>query len=192
MELAKELNSEEGMADAFRAYGNIYFYQGDYPEALKNFFEALSIYDKLGHKHTAGWVCYDIARTHYSARNFEKTLEYGHQALQYFRERLNDGSMVGDVTDTIRMYEGLALTYGTGQLGMIDKSIKYYRLVIEVGKKNNFDLMELMAVTMRLGAELYFNGKTDSAIYYLNEALEYPELNSGARAIKIELTPIWV
>ena len=44
--------------------------------------------------------------------------------------------------------------------------------------------MELMAVTMRLGAELYFNGKTDSAIYYLNEALEYLELNCGARAIK--------
>ena len=73
LELAKELSIEEGMADAYRAYGNIYFYQGDYPQALKNFFEALTIYDKLGHKHTAGWVCYDIARTHYSARNYEKT-----------------------------------------------------------------------------------------------------------------------
>ena len=81
MELAKELNSEEGMADAYRAYGNIYFYQGNYPQALKNFFEALTIYDKLGHKHTAGWVCYDIARTHYSARNFEKTIEYGQPGI---------------------------------------------------------------------------------------------------------------
>ena len=82
------------------------------------------------------------------------------------------------------MYEGLALTFGTGQLGMTDKSIKYYQFAIEVGKKNNFDLMELMSMTMRLGAELYIIGNTDSAIYYLNEALEYPELNSGARAIK--------
>jgi tetratricopeptide (TPR) repeat protein len=75
MALAKDISYEEGKADAFRAYGNIYFYPGNYPLALNNFNEALSIYEKLEKKRKAGWICYDIARTHYSARNYEKTVQ---------------------------------------------------------------------------------------------------------------------
>ena len=72
MSLAKELNYEEGIAAGFRSYGHLYQYQGNYPQALNSYFEALSRYEKLDKKHTVAWVCYDIATTHYFARNYEK------------------------------------------------------------------------------------------------------------------------
>lgn len=184
MSMAKELDFKEGQADAFRAFGYIYLYQGNYPMALINFNDALTLYEKLGKKHTAGWLCYDIAMTHYNARNYEKTLDYGNQALRIFRQKLKDGTPVGSVKDTLRIYEGLGLTYGTGQLGMPDKLIKCYRLSLEIGKKNNFDPTELMIITYRLGGEYLMLDNPDSALFYLNEALAYPELNSSTRAIK--------
>jgi len=38
MNLAKDLNYQEGIADAFRNFGYINFYQGNYPEAFNNHF----------------------------------------------------------------------------------------------------------------------------------------------------------
>ena len=70
MDLAKEMNWEEGIATAFRYYGQIYVYQGNYTQALNNYLESLSLYEKLEKKHTAGLVCYEIGKTHYVANKY--------------------------------------------------------------------------------------------------------------------------
>ena len=82
---------EEGIANAFRYYGQIYVYQGNWPAALGNYLEALAIYEKLEKGHTDGWVCFDIATTHYSANNYKKTIEYCNIAQNKFRKRTDDG-----------------------------------------------------------------------------------------------------
>jgi len=43
MTIAKQLNYEEGVAGAFRNYGQIYQYLGNYPASLKNYIEALAV-----------------------------------------------------------------------------------------------------------------------------------------------------
>jgi tetratricopeptide (TPR) repeat protein len=85
MNLAKELDYDKGIADAFRNRGYIFQHQGNFPKALDNFLEALSIFERLNDNYTLGWMYYDIARTHYLANNYPKAIEYGYKALDIFR-----------------------------------------------------------------------------------------------------------
>ena len=182
MNLSTELNYEEGKAAAFRNYGHIYAYQGNYPQALSGYFEALSRYEKLDKKHTAGCICRDIALTHIYARNYEKTIEFGHMALDKFWERTGGGTMVGSVRDTISIYQGFAITYL--YMGMIEKSNDLFFKIIDVGTKNNFGMTELMIQTFRLGANYLLIGETDSAKVYFDKALLYPDANQDIQALK--------
>jgi len=182
MNLSTELSYEEGMAAAFQNYGHIYVYQGNYPQALSDYLEALSRYEKLDKKHAAGWICYHIAKTHFFARNYEKTLEYGYMALDIFRERTEGGATVGNVRDTITMFGGLGITYD--YLGRKDKSIELYLKILEVGKKNNFGMSDMMIITFRIGAEYFLIGETDSAKLYFEKALAYPDANQDIQALK--------
>lgn len=182
MKLSKELDYSEGIANAFRNYGHINFSQGNYPKALNNYHEALACYEKLDNKHTAAWVCYDLAKTHYCTNNFEKTIEYGHMALNIFHEPLEVNSTVGNVRDTIRMIEGLALAYGN--LGMFHRSIDLYQKAIEIGKKNNFSKTELLILTLKVGGDYFLMGNADSAKLYLDKALAYPDINPSIQALK--------
>jgi len=182
MNLSSELNYEEGKAAAFRNYGHIYAYQGNYPQALSGYFEALSRYEKLDKKHTAGCICRDIALTHIYARNYEKTIEFGYMALDKFGERTGGGATVGSVRDTISIYQGFAITYL--YLGMIEKSNDLFIKIIDVGTKNNFGITELMIQTFRLGANYLLIGETDSAKVYFDKALLYPDANQDIQALK--------
>lgn len=182
MNLAKELDYKEGIAAAFRNYGQIYVYQGNYPQALSNYLEALSIYDKLGEKNTAGWVCYEIAKAHYFANNYGKTIEYGNIALNIFRERTDDGNTVGNLRDSIAIYGGLAETYAV--IGMFDKSLELDLKVLDIMKKNNFKNIELMIATFHAGAQYYALGEPDSAKDCFYKALAYPDESLNMKTLK--------
>ncbi|MCD4682404.1 MAG: histidine kinase [Bacteroidales bacterium] len=182
MHLANELKYDEGVAAAYRNNGHIHFSQGNYPSALNNYHEALILYEKLDKKHTAAWVCYDIAKTHYCARNFEKTVEYGNTALEIFHEPVERNLTVGTVKDTIRIIEGLALAYGN--LGMFNKSIELYQQALEIGQLNNFGITEMLIMTLKIGTDFLLLGETDSAKVYFGKALAYPDLNPSIQALK--------
>lgn len=183
MNLSDELNYMEGKAGAFRNYGHIFQYQGNYPQALNNYLKALSLYDKLGIKHTSAWVCYDIARTHYFAHNYEKTIEYGYQALDIFRERNENGTGVGDLKDTIAMYGGIAETYGS--MGNDKRAEEIFLMVDNViNQSDNYCVLELVINAWATGATLFYTGKTDSAKIYLQKALNYPDQSPHIIAVK--------
>jgi len=182
MNLSTELNYEEGKAATFRNYGHIYAYQGNYPQALSGYLEALSRYEKLDKKHTAACVCRDIALTHIYARNYEKTIEFGYMALDKFWEQTVGGATVGSVRDTISIFQGFAITYL--YMGMIKKSNDLFFKIIDVGTKNNFGMTELMLQTFRLGANYLLIGETDSAKVYFDKALLYPDANQDIQALK--------
>jgi len=182
MNLSKELNYEEGMAAAFQNYGHIYVYQDNYPQALRDYLEALSRYEKLNNVHTAGWICYHIAKTHYFARNFERTIEYENMALDKFRERKEGGATIGNVRDTIMTFQAIALTYS--YMGMTEKAKNLFLMVLEVLRKNNFGITNMMLITFRIGVDYLLIGETDSAKVYFVKALAYPDANPDIQAVK--------
>ena len=52
LNLAKELDYQEGIADAYWNFARMYGYLGNFPDGLNIGFEALRIYEKLGKKYT--------------------------------------------------------------------------------------------------------------------------------------------
>ena len=182
MNLAKEVNYEEGIAAAFRNYGQIYLYQGNYPQALNNYLEALSLYEKLEKKHTAGWVCFEIAKTHYFANNYEKTIEYAFIALDLFQERTDEGYTVGNARDFVAVYGGIVETYG--MMGRYDKTLEFDLKVYDLVRKNNFYDIELMISTWSLGYSFSDEGEPDSAKAYFLKALAFPDESLDMKTLK--------
>jgi tetratricopeptide (TPR) repeat protein len=95
--LAKKLNFDRGIIDAYENIGSHYEYQGNYPEALKNHFTALKIAESLENKNEIAYCylliaadCEEQGRTHPndSLRKelFSEALKYNFAALKIVKE----------------------------------------------------------------------------------------------------------
>jgi len=179
--LAKELGFKAGMADAFQNYGHIYKYYGKYPQALTNFFEALSICQEMDDKYREFWLYYFIATTHYTTNNKEKTIEYGNIALDKCQERLPGGAMVGSLKDQVIIKLGLAQTYT--EMGSVEESLKIRRETLSVMKANHFSNTEILLTAWTIGADYYGLGILDSARAYFQVAISMStdEISSQAQ-----------
>ncbi len=181
MKLSREVNYKKGIADAYRNYGHIYVYQGQYPKALNNYFDAISLYERLDLKRTAGWVCYEISKTHYLANNFEKSFEYGNKALTIFKEKTPEGT-IGTARDSINIIGGGAELYW--KMGMLNESLEAGLRALDLMEKHNFSNIELMINTWVVGTGYADMGPPDSAIYYFREALNYPDESLHMKTLK--------
>ena len=182
MNLAKELDYQEGVADAFFNFGRINYYLGNYPVALNNLYESIRIYEKLNKKTTVAWMYYKIATIHLVARNYKKTIEYCNISLDKFREPLEGGDTVGSARDIATVLGGLSYFYAA--LGKFEKSIEIRLKFLELGKRNNFGITEMMFSTFITGVYFYQSGKIDSAKVYFYKALAYPDTNPNIEALK--------
>jgi len=187
MNLAKTLNLQDGIAAAYRSFGHINYYKGNYSEALTNFLESLRLYEELDRKHTVADLYFDIGATHYYASNFEKSLEYGNISLSKFRERLEDGSKVGGVRDTVKVIGGLGMVHAA--LGDQRKMLDIILKILEVGKMNQFSNTEMMLQTFIAGCDYLAVGELDSARAYFLRSLSYPDETPSIEALKYR--PIW-
>ncbi|MCD4731134.1 MAG: tetratricopeptide repeat protein, partial [Bacteroidales bacterium] len=181
MYLAKELKFEEGMAAAFQNYGHIQTYQGNYPLALSNHLEALSLYEKLNNTRRVAWTYYNIGKAHFFARNYEKTIEYGYKALDEFQERAEGGTMVG-MRDAMCITGGIAIAYD--YLGETEKAIEIYLKNLDDGKKNIFGMTEILVYTYKIGTLYTFMGDIGNAIDCFEKILAFPDANPDIQALK--------
>jgi len=182
MNLANELDYQEGIADSYRNFGYIAFYQSNFPDALKNYFESLHLYENMDREYTVARVYLEIAKTHLSASNYEKAIEYSDIALDKFREPREGDETIGSVRDTTMLILGAALAYK--DMGMYDKALEIYLNMLDVGKKNNFGNTEMVLNTLLAGSCYFWTGENDSAKVYWNKALAYPDDNPSIQAMK--------
>jgi len=180
--MAKELNYEHGVAAAYRNFGHINVYFGNFSFALSSYFESLSIYEKLNDKRTVAWLYYEIGKTHYFIRNYEKTLEYDSLALDKFREPGEGGGTVGNARDTINIYGSIALAYRI--MGDYVQSLKYYLLIFNDNNRIHFDNTEFMLWNWSIGVSYFLLEEYDSARVYINKALSYQDENQHIEALK--------
>ena len=182
LNMAQELNYEEGMADAYLNFGYINYYQGNYQDALKNGFDAQRIYEKLDKKNMVAFLYHFIATLHLRVKNFEKTIECCNISLDKLRELLEGGGTVGSARDTIGLFPTIYLTYQ--YMGMFEKSIGIALKLVDVGTKNNLGMSEMMLTTFKIGQNYLLIGETDKAKVYFNKALAYPDANQDIQALK--------
>jgi tetratricopeptide (TPR) repeat protein len=182
LELAMQLRDRKGEAEAFRNLARKEFYDGNYPMALNFYQQSLKIYEATGDRYRVAQLHDDIAVTHFFAGNYNKTFEFIHLALDIYREKNTDGTTVGNVTDTMAIYSAAGLPYRL--TGQSDTALKLYLNYLEIGKKNHFEITDIM-LHHGLVAMCYFeNGNYDSALFYLRKANEFPEVNPSIQAMK--------
>jgi len=189
MALAKMLNYEEGVAGAYRNYGHIYQYLGNYPEALKNYFDALAVDERLGRMHDVMMGYYDIAKTHFLAGNYQATLRYGFRAMEVCRTPLKNGGTVGSVRDSVTVNGGMGQAYA--RLGMDAEALTHNLEALELLNKYQFPAIERLMFTWVIGVTYLNTRKSDSAKMYLHKALSFPDENINITAQKFRAR-IWL
>jgi len=189
MALAKQLNYEEGLAGAFRNYGHIYFYLGNYPESLNSYFEALSVYERMGRLYDVMMGYYEIAKTHFMAGNYQATLRYGFRAMELCRTPLKERGTVGGVRDSVTFFGGIGEAYTP--LGMHAEALKYDLEALELLNRHHYPAIERLVFTWVVGVTYLEIGKYDSAKMFLYKALAFPDEGIGITAQKFRAR-IWL
>ncbi len=185
MTLARRLNYAEGIAVAFSNYAFIHFYEGNYPEALNFFYEALHIYEGLGNLRKVAAMYMEIATTHFFANNIEKALEIAeNRVIPGYRARDKAGNPVGGFYDTVRTFSKIGLPYR--KTGRSDTALIIYQRYLDAGRKHGFHITDLLVHEAIVASCFIETGNVDSALYYFRKALAYPEVTQSVRALKHE------
>ncbi|MBW6492521.1 MAG: histidine kinase [Lentimicrobium sp.] len=182
---AKQMNYTEGIAMAYSNYGFIQFYEGNYPDALNFFYEALHIYEDLGNLRKVADMYMELATIHFYANNIEKAIEIGeNMSIPGYRAKDGAGNTVGGFHDTVRSFSKLGLPYR--MTGRSDTALIIYQRYLEAGRKHGFDLIDLLVHEAIVASCFMETGNVDSAVYYFWKALAYPEVNQSVHALKHE------
>jgi len=182
MDIAKEIGYSEGIARAFLNNGYNNLFLGNYPESLKNYQKALQLFDNLGLEKQKAWVYSCIATINYYARNYEKAIENCQKALNILQKKTENGTTVGSVKDTMAIYLQASLYYFLSDT--CDKAVDYTLKYLKVGQKNNFDRTDLFFNLILAGERYRCIGEKDSALFYLNKALDFPDENQNIITLK--------
>ena len=182
MDIAKQIGYDEGVARALFIYGKNQVFIGNYPESVKYYLKALQLYDKLGLEKWKAVVHAYIATVNYYARNYEKAIENCNKALSIYRRESGNESIFGPIKDTMSIYLQVSLYYFLSDT--CDKALDYTLKYLDVGRKNNFDRTDLFLNLILAGERYRCIGEKDSALVYLNRALDFPDENQNIITLK--------
>lgn len=182
--MSEKLDYRKGAGDAERFLGLMYMYQGRHPEAVVHFYNALENYEDIEDDHNLARLYFDFARLQFYTGNYEKTEEYGIKAMDLITLEKPDGSTVGTLQEIARMKSALGLLYRmTGRSEMAKEIYLWYnRIMVEEG----FEITDQLVHTQLIARCYYETGKPDSALWYFNKTLDFPEVNASIRALKME------
>jgi tetratricopeptide (TPR) repeat protein/DNA-binding CsgD family transcriptional regulator len=89
LQLARQLNFEKGIATASIKIGTVHWHQGDYRDALQNYFTALKINEKLENKQGIANSYNNIGGVYFDQGNYSEALQ-NHFAALKIREEIQD------------------------------------------------------------------------------------------------------
>ena len=184
LDLAKKLNYKEGIAHAERNFGHVFFYDGNLPEALNHYWEALHMFELLKNYRLVALGYKDLAATHLFGNNYNKAMELIEDAIRIFSLKDEAGKTVGNVADTMIMHsaQGLILR----NTGRPDLALKIYLKYLELGEQYHFEITDMLVHHGLVAACYKESGKNDSALIYYRKALAFPMLNPSIAAMNKE------
>ena len=182
MNLSNKLNYPEGTAEAFLNFGYIHSFEGNYPKCLKNYQNALKIYDDLDLKRQQAYTYACIGTLNYYASNSEKSIESCLNAINLFRVKNQEGIPIGSATDTMAVYAQLGLYYFLSD--SCNKAIDYTIKYLDARNTNSSDITDIFFFHILAGERYSCLGQTDSALLYLNKALNFPDENTNIETLK--------
>jgi signal transduction histidine kinase len=179
---SRTLQYQEGLAASYRFLGWHAFRLSDYINGLNHLFNSLQFYDEANDKLKIARLNSEIAYFHYFCENYSNSVEYYYKSLFIFRELVNEGEIIINVRDTLIIYTMLGQNYLMMDVDP-EQSLKYLIIPTRIIENDNFRTEELVLYNMMAGVG-YFNINTDSAEFYFQRALDYPDENLNVQAVK--------
>lgn len=160
-DMADKIDYPQGKALALKNVGIGYFRQGDYVETLNNWFESLSIYEKVGDQTGIANLLSNIAAVYNVQDDDAKALEYSLRSLK-ISEKLGDKLRIFSALNAIAdVYSGKLATRDTA-LGYLLRALP---LAEEIDKESYGVIAE------NIGDMYYDKKEDDVALSYFNKAI---------------------
>ena len=193
--LAKEINSQSGIARSYNVIGVSFHQRGDFKKAMKYYLKSLNIFIEIGDEQKIASAKHNIGSINEKLSNFSLALEYYLQALKIWK-KIDDKQHLSATYNNIGIIHekqgsnDLALEYHLKSLKIKEEiddkygaSISYVNLGIVYVNQNNYDkALESNSNAVKIKKEI---GDTRGlAASYLNFGSIYSELTKDDKALK--------
>lgn len=145
--------------------GGVYRHQGNFPQALSHYFEALEMSERLGNKKTtAAWLG-NIGIAYSEQGDYKKALDYYLKALSVFQEIGNKGGIA-------TAYANIAGSYQDDR--QFKKSLQFYELALNSFKELGYK-SHMGAALGNIGGVYFELREYEKALDYFLQALKADE-----------------
>ncbi len=180
LELAKKINDKHALAEAYQLKGLANYGKGNYPEALNNYQQSLTISEKNNFADLL-FSLYNLLGTFYKKQN----------NLKAAQEQFNN-----EYNLAIKQNDSVAIGNALGDLGLIyelqddwDKAEDCFQKALQIHQRNNCKKCESYALDYL--SEIYTHRqKFDEAIALLEQALELKKSLADSSGIAMEINNI--
>jgi len=162
----KEIEQYEDIkADMSILAGKIYLERGELPRTLKNYLEAVAVFERIGLRKDLGWAYSDVAWLYFKQFNDQECVNFVNKALEI-------GTSIQDDYGIARAHSILGSLYNAQ--GKYEKAIREHELGLGIRQK--LQSRSGMADSYYNLASVYEkNGQIDRAIFYANKSLKLDE-----------------
>lgn len=175
--LLKAIEIDEKVVAAQRMLGNMYDSSGEYHKAVDILKDALAIAEKYGWEKDTGWTYQSLGTAYLGMGDQKKAVKYGNKAINIFRR-------IGNKEDLYGVLYTLGKIYKTTDY---EQAIAYYQEALNIS--------QLLEKRDRYSSDFYeigdtyqFAEKSDSALKYLNYAMEWAQKTETKHTAKISVS----
>jgi serine phosphatase RsbU (regulator of sigma subunit)/Tfp pilus assembly protein PilF len=160
--LARRLNYQEGLAEAYKNLGLGYYLQSNFTAAYGEWENALRIYELLGDEKGIANIISNRGSIYYTIGDYVNALQDYLVALP-MAEKLKDSVRIGT------LYTNIGSIYSE-QESTLDSAKEYYLRALSLGEASG--RMDVIGNSLLNLGELYFNmGQHDSSLYYFEKSM---------------------
>ncbi len=156
-------NYKQGVAEAYNLRGSIFSDQSNVKEALENFLQSISIYEKLNHKTKMAGLYNNIGLLYAELKEYKVALSNYFKAVQIYKAA-NNQEFLGIIYNNIgTSYQRLGQTNSAG----------YY---LKEAYKLNLQLHDTLRMAMtahNIGTTFQAEKNCDSAMHYFQASLRF-------------------
>lgn len=128
--VSKKYNFEGALKDYHNVQGLYYFDEGNFSDALEQFYKCMQISVNLKEYGAVGYSYNDIGYVFYVQGLWDLALQHYREGLEGMK--IQDSSKLSPIP---YLFQNIGLSYG--HLGQIDSSKKYFDLTIKFAERNN-------------------------------------------------------
>lgn len=126
LEAAETLDNKKHSIDAYRAIGNTYYYQSNYPKAMEYYRKSLEMSRQSNNKKSEAWCLKSIGIVYDLQANYPKAIEYYQKSLQ-LSEEIKDTLSIAKCLNNIGVVHVCQENY--------QRAIEYYQESLKLKEK---------------------------------------------------------